>query len=76
MNDGGGGGGGTTSIQNNAVFGVEIEANSDVFLGVSTVNGNAALDIIVRDFSIANDDGALVSTLISCEVGQSSGTLC
>ena len=69
-------GGGTTSLQGNGFAGAQIDVNSDVFLGVSTVLTNGVLDILVSDFSIANEDGSITFGSISCEPGQTSGTLC
>lgn len=67
---------GSTSIQNNGTFGVLITQNSQATLGNATVLGNPVLDILVQDFGIGNSLGASVTGSISCEPGQSSGSLC
>lgn len=69
-------GGGTTTIANNAGIGLYLIQNSEVEARDITVSANGNLDILVFDFSVANFIGTFSRGNVSCEPGQSSGTVC
>jgi hypothetical protein len=71
---------GNTSIRGNGFFGVQLSSNSFTLFGATTtITANGFLDALVSDFSNVNGTfpGAVnVDSIIICEPGQSSGTLC